>query len=90
MTSDVTTESNVWQNDSAPTEKENSTEPQSYRFSWNQLMQAQKSRNCTGNYNNYLVWTPLDLQRNKGILQSNIQEEMLSREELLFKQDGRV
>lgn len=48
-------------------------------------MQAQKSRNCTGNYNNYLVWTPLDLQRNKGILQSNIQEKMLSREELLFK-----
>lgn len=53
-------------------------------------MQVQKYRNCTGNYDNYLVWTPLDLQRNKGILQSNIQEKMLSREELLFKQDGRV
>lgn len=86
----MTTESNMWQNDSAPTEKENSTGSHSLQVQLKPAMQAQKCRNCTGNYDNYLVWTPLDLQHNKGILQSNIQKKMLSREELLFKQDRKI
>lgn len=38
-------------------------------------MQAQKCRNCTSDYDNYLVWTPLDLQHNKGILQATFERK---------------